>query len=102
MCRKEERERKKKSGFAAYIPPRGYCGEWPNGVHMREGLGEPHNSGKVAAEVRCAEHALEQVNAMGGFYSPQTAVWVSVGRVGPNGFSLAVWRSWPHGSDCTC
>ena len=42
MCRKEEKEKKKKSEFAAYIPLRGYCSEWPNRVHIKEGLIEPH------------------------------------------------------------
>ena len=42
MCRKEDEERKKKSEFAAYLPPEGHCNEWPHGVHMREDLDKPH------------------------------------------------------------
>ena len=38
----KKKEEKKKSGFATYIPLGGYCIEWPDGVHMKEGLDEPH------------------------------------------------------------
>ena len=48
------------------------------------------NNGKVVAEVKCTEYALEQVNAMDGLYSSQTAAWVSIGPVGLDGFLLAV------------